>query len=83
MDLSSHGNDGLLQGNAFLDYSLTIDGSGDYLNCSNDSSLDMGTGDITIVSRIKLDQNQNTFAGSIDNAGIYRKALTAQKIAEL
>jgi Concanavalin A-like lectin/glucanases superfamily/Carbohydrate binding domain len=70
MDVSSHGNDGLLQGNAFLDYSmLTIDGSGDYLNCGNDSSLDMGTSDITVVARIKLAPTQNTYVGIITKGG--------------
>jgi hypothetical protein len=70
MDVSSHGNDGLLQGDAFLSYSmLTIDGSGDYLNCGNDSSLDMGTDDMTIIARIKLNPTQNTFAGIITKGG--------------
>jgi len=85
LDSSRHSNDGTLVSDASLDDGvLTLDGAGDYVNCGKDSSLDMGTQDMTITARIKLDSTQKTYngivtkgAGSSTDAGyalLYRPA---------
>jgi len=57
-DISGYGNDGTLAGNThFVDseiegYSLSFDGTGDSVNCGNNSSLNI-TGPITIEAWIK------------------------------
>jgi hypothetical protein len=76
-DTSYHGNDGTLYGNATVGAGMvTLDGSGDYVNCGNNDSLEMGTGDMTIVSRFKMSPN----AGG-DYAGIATKGATTNATA--
>jgi concanavalin A-like lectin/glucanase superfamily protein len=66
LDSSTHSNDGTLIGNASLDDGmLTLDGSGDYVNCGNDASLDIGTQDITITARVKWDPSQKFYTGIV------------------
>ncbi|MBN1256756.1 MAG: hypothetical protein JXA52_03520 [Planctomycetes bacterium] len=57
-DESDNNNDGTLNGDAdwstsgYLDGCITLDGSGDYVNCDNDSSLRFGSA-ITVTAWIK------------------------------
>jgi len=65
-DDSCFDNDGILTANAFLGGGvLSIDGAGDYVNCGNDSSLELGTQDMTITARVKLDTTQSTYSGIV------------------
>ncbi|MCF6177035.1 MAG: LamG domain-containing protein [Victivallaceae bacterium] len=65
-DDSIYGNDGIAAGDASMAFSmLNLDGTGDRLNCGADASLEMGTGDMTIVARIKLVATQNTYVGIV------------------
>ena len=56
-DYSGYGNDGTINGAVYTDgkmsSSLFFDGSNDYVDCGNDSSL-IVTGDITIIARAKI-----------------------------
>ena len=52
-DISGNGNHGTLVGSAFVDNNgLNLDGNGDYVNCGNDSSLNI-TSNITLLCRVK------------------------------
>lgn len=54
-DHSYYENHGSLVGDASLNEGVvSLDGSGDYVSCGNDSSLHMGLDDMTIVARIKM-----------------------------
>jgi Concanavalin A-like lectin/glucanases superfamily len=66
VDLSYFANDGTLQGDAsFSSGAISLDGTGDYVNCGNDASVDMGTDDMTIVARVKLASTQGTHVGIV------------------
>jgi len=58
-DISGYGNNGILQGNAhFVDseiegYALSFDGTGDYVECGNDSSLNI-IDEITISAWVEF-----------------------------
>ena len=59
-DLSKKGNNGVIHGatwvNTPLGHSaLSFDGSNDYVNCGNGTSLHFGTGDISISLWVKVD----------------------------
>ncbi len=65
-DDSIYGNDGIPTGDASMAFGmLNLDGTGDRLNCGADASLEMGPGDMTIVTRIKMAVTQNTYAGIV------------------
>ena len=65
-DSSINSNNGTLVGNAVLGGGyMALDNSGDYADFSNSSTLDMGTNNMTIVSRIKLDPTQNAYTGIV------------------
>ena len=57
-DFSGNGNDGTIYGALAtagkIGQALSFAGSGDYVDCGNDTSLDMGTGDFTITMWAKL-----------------------------
>ena len=56
-DSSYCGNDGTLYGDADAGYDiLTLDGAGDYVQVSDDSTLDI-TGDITISAWIRFEKS--------------------------
>ncbi|MBU1246072.1 MAG: LamG-like jellyroll fold domain-containing protein [Nanoarchaeota archaeon] len=46
---------------------FTLDGTGDYANCGNDISMDIGTGDFTIEVWAKLDSIQTDYVGLVSN----------------
>lgn len=52
-DASGSGNNGMIHGAKWTDGKLTFDGSGDYVDCGDGTSLDI-TGAITIEAWIKL-----------------------------
>ncbi len=63
-DSSGNGNDGTTVGDAYLSSgSLNLDGNGDYLDCGNDSSLEIGSSDFSITARVKLATTQMTYVG--------------------
>jgi hypothetical protein len=65
-DESNFANNGSLSGNANLDGGvLNLNGFLDYVDCGNDSSLELGVNDLSIVARIKLDPIQGTFSGIV------------------
>ena len=65
-DSSSYSSNGALYGNAALGSGvLTLDGNGDYADCGHPSALEMGVNNMTIISRVKLDQTQNTYCGIV------------------
>ena len=43
--------------------SLNLDGNGDYLDCGNDSSLEIGSSDFSVTARVKLSTTQMTYVG--------------------
>ena len=66
IDSSGNGNNGTTLGNAYLSsVSLDLDGNGDCLDCGNNTSLDIGSGDLTITARINLANNQNSYVGLV------------------
>ncbi len=66
-DESYFANDAALGGNAALGSGvLTLDGSGDYVVCGNDASLEMSKLDLSIVARVKISTSQSgTYAGIV------------------
>jgi hypothetical protein len=76
-DSGSYSNNGTLCGNAVVGGgTVSLDGSGDYVNCGRAASLDVGTSDFTITAKVKLDSAQGAYvgiaakgAGSPTNAG--------------
>lgn len=63
-DSSNYGNDGTLYGDAYAGYDiLALDGTGDYVEVSDDSTLDI-TGDITISAWIRIEKD-NAFQGIV------------------
>jgi hypothetical protein len=46
-----------------------FDGSNDWVNCSNDASLEMGTNDWTISAWIRMLGKQSTWAGIVEKGG--------------
>ncbi|MFA6102396.1 MAG: LamG domain-containing protein [Victivallaceae bacterium] len=66
LDSSFFTNNGILCGNAVLGNGVvTLDGSGDYINCVSSSSMNVGTSDFTIVSRVRLEATQGTYVGLV------------------
>ncbi len=65
-DSSINSNNGALYGNAaFGGGVITLAENGDYADFGNSSALDIGTNDMTIISRIKLNPTQNTYCGIV------------------
>jgi len=65
-DLSSFNNSGVLIGKANLaGNALVLDGKKSYLNCGNNKSLEIGTNDLTIVAKFKLDSSQPVYSGIV------------------
>ena len=65
-DSSIYSSNGTLHGNAALGGGvMMLDGNGDYADFGNSAALDIGTNDMTIISRIKLDPTQNTYVGIV------------------
>jgi hypothetical protein len=63
-DSSYSGNDGTLNGDADASYDiLALDGTGDYVEVSDDSTLDI-TGDITISAWIRIEKD-NAYQGIV------------------
>ncbi len=58
LDRSGYGNDGAIVGATWVQranglWVLSYDGAADYVNCGDDPSLDVGTGDFTMEARVK------------------------------
>ncbi|MHB9139903.1 MAG: LamG domain-containing protein, partial [Victivallaceae bacterium] len=69
-DSSINSSNGALYGNAALGGGiLTLDGNGDYADFAHPSTLEMGTGNMTIIARIKLAATQNTYTGIATKGG--------------
>jgi len=65
-DNSSFANNGaLLNGAAFSAGAISLDGSNDRINCGHDASLEIGTQDLTLAARIKLNPTQGTYTGIV------------------
>jgi Concanavalin A-like lectin/glucanases superfamily len=63
-DSSIYSNDGTLLNGAILENgTLNLDGTNDRANCGNDSSLEMGLSDMTIIAKVKMAPSQGTYAG--------------------
>jgi hypothetical protein len=66
IDKSDYNNNAAIVGDAYLANGiLTFDGSGDYVDCNNDLSLELGTNNITVTAKVKLSAAQSDFAGIV------------------
>ncbi len=82
LDSGSYGNNGTSQWNTaalsvtgIIDGALSFDGAGDYINCGNNSSLDL-TSEITISAWVKLNAtNKFQFIGSWFGSNSQRREL--------
>ena len=64
------GNHGNIYGATYssdsvLNYSINFDGIDDYIDCGNDSSLDMKTDDMTIAVWVKINTNTRIYSGIV------------------
>ncbi|MFA6102300.1 MAG: LamG-like jellyroll fold domain-containing protein [Victivallaceae bacterium] len=65
-DSGIYSNNGTLLNGALLGNDvLTLDGTNDRVGCGHDSSLEMGSNDMTIIAKVKLDASQGTYAGIV------------------
>ena len=73
-DASGNGNDGTLNGPTWdsgkFGGALSFDGSNDFVDCGNSSTLDFGTGDFTVSAWIKTADRagETIFGNGGDNA---------------
>ena len=80
-DASGNGNDGTLNGPTWdsgkFGGALSFDGSNDFVDCGNSSTLDFGTGDFTVSAWIKTADRagETIFGNGGDNAGGIRYRL--------
>jgi hypothetical protein len=65
-DSSGNNNIGTCIGDTYLSGGSAIfDGSGDYINCGNNQTLDIGTSDVTLACRVKFTGTLPTYVGLI------------------
>ncbi|MEA1894264.1 MAG: LamG-like jellyroll fold domain-containing protein [Euryarchaeota archaeon] len=71
-DSSGNGNDGVIYGATWVDgkywKALEFDGVDDYVDCGNDTSLDV-TGDVTVETWVKFSSTANNYYAVLDKRG--------------
>lgn len=77
MDTSGSGNDGTIISAVFIDdtpsnngHALSFNGSGAYVDCGNDDSLNFGVGDFTISVWVKTSGGSESWAGIVHKGAI-------------
>ena len=86
-DESIYGNDGTIYGATWVDgikgYALSFDGTDDYIDCGNDTSLQI-TGNLTVEAMVKLNLGSNMAIvgkdGSSGDRGWYLSVLPDGRI---